>query len=77
MKKNRLSMIDTAFLLGENRSTPMHVGGVHLFSLPEGADEQLFLHGLAASLRSDPELQRPFGDKLKMGRLGAMGPVYW
>ena len=70
----RLSMIDAAFLLAENRETPMHVGGVHLFTLPEGVDEQEFLHGLTANLRSDEQLQPPFGDKIKMGRLGLAGP---
>lgn len=77
MRNKKLTMIDTAFLLGENRETPMHVGGIHLFTLPEGADEQEFLHGLAANLRSDEMLQTPFGDRLKMGRLGLAGPVYW
>lgn len=75
MKK--LSMVDTAFLLAESRETPMHVGGINLFTLPPGADEQEFLHGLARGLRSDDELQSPFGDRLKMGRLGLAGPLYW
>ena len=75
MKK--LTMVDTAFLLGETRETPMHVGGVNLYTLPEGADEQTFLHDLAAELRSDEDLQPPFGDKIKTGRLGLAGPVYW
>ncbi len=73
----RLTMMDSAFLLAENRETPMHVGGLHLFTLPEGVDEQEFLHGLAASLRSDEQLQSPFGDRLKMGRLGLAGPIHW
>ena len=73
----RLTMVDTAFLLGESRETPMHVGGVNLFTLPKGVDEQKFLHGLAAELRSDENLQAPFGDRIKTGRLGLAGPVYW
>ena len=75
MKK--LTFVDTAFLLGENRKMPMHVGGVNLFTLPKGVDEQEFLHGLAAELRSDEELQPPFGDRIKTGPLGLMGPVHW
>ena len=75
MKK--LSMVDTAFLLAESRETPMHVGGINLFTLPSGVNEQEFLHGLAAGLRSDDDLQSPFGDHLKMGRLGLAGPIYW
>nr|WHV03939.1 putative wax ester synthase/acyl-CoA:diacylglycerol acyltransferase [uncultured bacterium] len=77
MRNRKLTMVDTAFLLAENRETPMHVGGIHLFTLPDGVDEQEFLHGLAASLRADEMLQSPFGDRLKMGRLGLAGPVLW
>ncbi|MFT5573789.1 MAG: diacylglycerol O-acyltransferase [Cryomorphaceae bacterium] len=75
MKK--LTLIDTAFLLGESRETPMHVGGINLFTLPLGANEQEFLHSLATKLRSDEELQPPFGDRLKMTKLGLAGPLYW
>ncbi len=73
----RLSFLDTAFLLAERRETPMHVGGLHLFTLPEGVDEQEFLQGLAENLKSATRLQQPFGDRLKMGRAGLLGPVYW
>ena len=75
MKK--LTLTDIAFLAGESRETPMHVGGIHLFTLPRGVNEQEFLHNLAATLRSGEELQSPFGDRLKLGRLGLAGPVYW
>ena len=75
MKK--LTMVDSAFLLAESRETPMHVGGINLFTLPKGVDEQEFLHGLATGLRSDEDLQPPFGERLKIGPLGAAGPVYW
>jgi diacylglycerol O-acyltransferase len=73
----RLSAIDSAFLLIESRETPMHVGGINLFTLPRGANEQQFLHQLADNMRSAQEFQAPFGDRLKMGRLGAAGAVYW
>jgi WS/DGAT/MGAT family acyltransferase len=75
MKK--LSLVDTGFLLGENRDTPMHVGGVSLYTLPDGVDEQEFLHGLADMLRTVDMFQPPFGDKLKTGPLGLAGPAYW
>ena len=45
--------------------------------LPEGANEQEFLHGLADNMRTADELQSPFGEKLKVGRLGMLGPLYW
>ena len=73
----RLSLIDAGFLLAEKRETPMHVGGLHLFTLPGNADAQTFLHRLADQLRSADSFQPPFGDRLKMGRMGALGPVYW
>jgi WS/DGAT/MGAT family acyltransferase len=73
----RLNLLDSAFLMLESRETPMHVGGFNLFTLPEGVDEQKFLHGLADSMRTADALQSPFGDKLKVGRLGMLGPLYW
>ena len=57
MKK--LSLIDSAFLTLESRETPMHVGGLHLFTLPEGANEQEFLHGLADNMRTAEAFQSP------------------
>ena len=73
----QLSFLDRAFLLGESRETPMHVGGINLFTLPEKANEKKFLHGLADSLRSATDFQPPFGDRLKTGLLGTAGKVFW
>ncbi len=75
MKK--LSFMDTGFLLSESRETPMHVGGVSLYTVPEGADAKDFLHSLADNLRNVTEFMPPFGDRLKTGRLGVAGPTYW
>jgi WS/DGAT/MGAT family acyltransferase len=75
MKK--LSFVDSGFLLAETREMPMHVGGISLYTLPEGADEEEFLQGLADNLRDAENLLPPFGDRLKTGRLGALGPAYW
>ncbi|MEP5764225.1 MAG: wax ester/triacylglycerol synthase family O-acyltransferase [Halieaceae bacterium] len=75
MKK--LSFVDTAFLLSETRETPMHVAGVSLYTLPEGANEQEFLRGLEDNLRDLDTFLPPFGDRLKTGRLGLAGPAYW
>jgi len=73
----KLNFMDTGFLLAETRETPMHVGGVTLYTLPEGADERTFLHDLADTLRNVDEYQIPYGERLKMGRLGLAGSVYW
>jgi diacylglycerol O-acyltransferase / wax synthase len=74
---HRLSPLDTGFLLGESRETPMHVGGLYLFTLPEGVDETVFLKDMLSILRSTREFRRPFGHKLKMSPLGLAAPVHW
>ncbi len=73
----KLSLVDSGFLILENRRIPQHVGSVALFTLPKGEDETEFLHGLADYLKQDVELCRPFGHVLKTGPLGVLGPMYW
>ena len=75
MKK--LSFVDKGFLMTETREMPMHVGGVSLYTLPEGADEHEFMHSLAKNVRNADALLPPFGDRLKLGRLGLAGNAYW
>lgn len=75
MKK--LGIVDSAFLMLESRETPMHVGTFNLFTLPKGANEQEFLHGLADGMRTAGALQSPFGEKLLIGWRGMLGPLYW
>jgi diacylglycerol O-acyltransferase len=75
MKK--LTMIDKGFLISESRETPTHVGGLSLFTLPDGVDELEYLHSLAQNLHTADALLPPFGDRLKMGILGVAGDVYW
>lgn len=71
MKK--LCIVDKGFLLSESREMPMHVGGVSLYTLPDGADEQKFLHSLASNVRDTEVLLPPFGDRLSTGRMGLAG----
>ncbi len=73
----RMPVTDAFFLLNETRETPMHVGGVNLYTLPRGVDEQEFLRELGELLRQDCEMRRPFGERLRMGPLGAAGPAGW
>ena len=75
MKK--LSLVDKGFLTSENRETPMHVASLGLYTLPEGADEQEFLSGIATNVRNAESLLPPFGDRLRLGRLGLAGTAYW
>ncbi|MEM1114625.1 MAG: wax ester/triacylglycerol synthase family O-acyltransferase [Pseudomonadota bacterium] len=58
----RVDITDAGFLLAEKRETPMHVGGVNLFTLPEGAQEHEFLADLADVLRNIGEYRKPFGE---------------
>ena len=58
----RIELADAGFLLAERRETPMHVGGINLFTLPDGADEHKFLEGLAGVLRNADSFRKPFGE---------------
>jgi diacylglycerol O-acyltransferase len=73
----KMPLTDAFFLLNESSRTPMHVGGVNLFTLPEGVDDVDFLQTLSEALVCEGELRRPFGEKLKMGPLGALGTIQW
>ena len=39
----RIELADAAFLMAEKRETPMHVGGVGLYTLPKGVSAQEFV----------------------------------
>jgi len=69
----RIDLSDAGFLLAEKRETPMHVGGVNLFTLPRGADEHEFLTDLAGVLRNASEFRKPFGEYMKLTPLG----LFW
>ena len=69
----RVSMLDASFLHLESRETPMHVAGLNLFTLPEGADEREFMRELSQVLRSVKEFRKPFGEFITTGRTGPMG----
>ena len=73
----RMPITDAFFLIMESRRTPMHVGGVNLFTLPKDVDDATFLGNLGEILRYDGELRRPFGEKLKTGPLGIAGNILW
>jgi len=73
----RIEITDAGFLLMEKRETPTHVGGINLFTLPEGVNEQKFLADLASVLKNVDEFRRPFGEYVTTGRAGPLGPLYW
>jgi len=72
-----MPITDAFFLFMESRRTPMHVGGLNLFTLPKDIDDASFLANLGEILRYDGELRRPFGEKLNTGRLGVAGKIAW
>lgn len=69
----RLDLTSTGFLLLEKRETPMHVGGVNLFSFPDGVNKEAFLADMIERLRTTAEFRRPFGDYVVTGKTG----LFW
>ncbi len=74
---HKLSSTDSLFLLNESRETPMHVGGVNLFTIPDDSDEVEFLADLSNLLRENVALRFPFGQRLKACRLPNALPTRW
>jgi diacylglycerol O-acyltransferase len=73
----RIDLADAAFLFAEKRETPMHVGGVTLYTLPKGVDTQTFLGELTMSDLRTEDFREPFGEYVATGRAGPLGPLYW
>lgn len=69
----RLDLTEAGFLLLEKRETPMHVGGVNLFTLPPHAREDVFLRELVETLRECTDLREPFDSYVVTGKTG----FYW
>ncbi len=63
-----LNPTDQLFLWLEKRQQPMHVGGLQLFSFPEGAPDD-YVARLADQLRQKTEVTAPFNQRLSY-RLG-------
>ena len=73
----RVDVADAGFLMMEKRQTPTHVGGINLFTLPKGVNEQKYLAELVDVLRNAEEYRRPFGEYVTTGRAGSLGGMYW
>lgn len=65
-----LSMQDASWLLLERRKTPMHIAGLSLFRLPEGAS-RAFLRQAFERHRNCGPLRAPFNQRLSAARLSA------
>jgi diacylglycerol O-acyltransferase len=73
----RIDLADAGFLYAERRETPMHVGGVNLYTLPPGVSEGEFVQALEIDSISAAEMRPPFGEFVATGRAGPLGPLYW
>lgn len=71
----RLSAIDAAFLRMESKRTPMHVGAMMTFKLPDDAPPD-FCQRLVRQMREKPFMPYPFGCRLARGRLARMAPAW-
>ncbi|MCG8315956.1 MAG: wax ester/triacylglycerol synthase family O-acyltransferase [Pseudomonadales bacterium] len=67
-----LSPVDQLFLWLEKRQQPMHVGGLSLFSFPEGAGPK-YVTELAESLRAYQTPEAPFNKRLER----RFGQYFW
>ncbi len=73
--KKYLSPIDAAFLRMETKRTPMHVGALMTFRLPDGAPKG-FLKSIVDQMREKPFLPQPFGSRLAQGRMSGVAPAW-
>src|SRR6516165_3176321 len=70
-----ISPTDSMFLLAESREHPMHVGGLQLFELPEGAGPE-FLADIYAEMLTHRDVQPTFR-KHPGELLGGFANVTW
>jgi diacylglycerol O-acyltransferase / wax synthase len=75
MSAIRLNPLDASWLYTESRETPMHVGALMPFKLPEDAPPE-FLRNLMSELRKQRQFEAPWNRRLKSSILKS--PVhYW
>lgn len=70
-----LAPIDAAFLRMESKRTPMHVGAMMTFKLPDDAPPD-FVRNLMLRMREKPFMPEPFGCRLARGRLSRLAPAW-
>jgi WS/DGAT/MGAT family acyltransferase len=69
----RLSTADAAFLNIETRDTPMHIAGLQIYTLPEGAPAD-FIKKLVQRFRTVSSVGRPFNLILDNSLLSSLAP---
>ena len=73
----RLATLDASWLAVESEDTPMHVGTLQIFSLPESAPET-FLRDMVARMKDAGDVAPPWGYKLAWsGFLGRLLAPAW
>src|SRR5581483_350320 len=70
-----LKPMDAAFLRMESMRTPMHVGAMLTFRLPDDAPPD-FLRGLLQQLREHPFMPPPFDCKIARTRWSKLAPAW-
>lgn len=70
-----LKPLDAAWLYVDTKETPMHVGCLAIFALPDDAGPD-FIPSLFSHLRETPSFAPPFNFKLSNPRLKAVFPVW-
>lgn len=70
-----LNPVDAAYLRMESPRTPMHVGGLLTFRLPDGAPRD-YLRRLYEHLRAQPVTAAPFNQRLARGGLHKLAPAW-
>lgn len=60
----KLSIMDSGWLMMETRETPMHVGGLALFAVPDGAPED-YMESIYRYLVEVDGICRPFNQKMQ------------
>lgn len=74
-KTYKLNPLDAAWLMVESTATPMHVGSLTIFSLPEAASPD-FLRDTVASLKQHRNFAPPFNLKLASPKLKGVLPAW-
>ncbi|GAB2977474.1 WS/DGAT/MGAT family O-acyltransferase [Nocardioides montaniterrae] len=70
----RLSVLDSTFLRIETPDTPMHVGALMEFAIPDGAPAT-FVADIVARMREPQPLRRPFNQLLTHGPTSVLAPA--
>lgn len=70
-----LSPLDATFLYMETTRTPMHVGALMTFRLPDDAPPD-FVRRLMAKMREKPFMPKPFDCRLAEGWMTGIAPVW-